>query len=164
MLPTDWPIDWLTSGCAVPELLQLHQRGVGKLVQLQVIWRQEERRHAVHRYLHGRQSMDRVTASALTCDCQGPPTTHCVVDDFQRLRFHVKPLVGALIQRVGLEEERQQRRPCAQGCLPGGEQDRRRPVSGQAGHLEQAELCCDPAGETKRRARKVRRWRPPSQQ
>lgn len=85
-------------------------------------------------------------------------TTYCIVDDLQGLRFHVKPLVGTFIQRVGLEQERQQRRPHLCGCPPGGEQDRRRPVTGQARHLEQAELSYDPEGETKREAEEVKSW------
>lgn len=98
----------------------------------------------------------------LTFELALADATHRVIDDLQGLRFHVKPLVGALVQRVGLEEEGQQRRPRPRGCLLGGEQDRRRPVAGQTRHLEQAELGCDPAGETKRGEVEVRRWRPPT--
>lgn len=64
--------DWLTGGCAVPELLQLHQCGVGELVQLQVVRWQEERSHAVHCYLHRRQSTDQAAATTLTCDRRQP--------------------------------------------------------------------------------------------
>ena len=43
----------LTCGGAVSELLQLHESGVGQIVQLEVIRRREERRHAVYRHLPG---------------------------------------------------------------------------------------------------------------
>lgn len=95
------------------------------------------------------QGQGQVAASPLTFELALAGATHRIVDDLKGLGFHVKPLVGALVQRVGLEEDGEQRRLRPRGCLLGGEQDRRRPVAGQARHLEQAELGCDPAGETK---------------
>lgn len=110
----------------------------------------------------GAQTDGQVALRLLSFELALASATHRVVDDLQGLRFHVKPLVGALVQRVGLEEEGQQRRPRPRGCLLGGEQDRRRPVASQTRDLEQAELGSDPAGRDKRGEGEVRRWSPPT--
>lgn len=40
-----------TCGGLVSELLQLHERGIGQFIQLQVFWRHEESWHTVHCHL-----------------------------------------------------------------------------------------------------------------
>lgn len=55
----------------------------------------------------------------------------------------MKPLVGALIQRVGLKQDAEQRGPVSCGGLPGRQEGRCGPVTGQAGDFKQTELGCD---------------------
>ena len=45
--------------------------------------------------------------------------THSIVDDLQRLRLDVEPLVGALVHGVGLEQEAEQGGTWCHGSLPG---------------------------------------------
>lgn len=146
----------LTSGCAVSKLLQFHEGRVGELVQLQVIGRHEERWHAVHRYLHGQTntkhaSYDASIVSFILKTCTPTDTTHSVIDDFQGLWFHVKPLVSRIIQWIGLKQDAKQRGPCSCGCLPWWQEDRCRPVTGQARDFKQTELGCDSDEKRKRK-------------
>lgn len=80
----------LTGGCAISELLQFHEGRVGELIQLQVVRRHEERRHAVHRYLHRGTNKESIGCVTLPPSCliyarTLTDTTYSIIDDFQGL-------------------------------------------------------------------------------
>lgn len=135
----------LTSGCAVSKLLQFQEGRVCELIQLQVVRRHEEHWHAVHCNLHRHTNKEYIWYVPLFHAHRWTLTdnTHSIIDDFQGLWFHMKPLVSTLIQRVGLKQDDKQRGPCSCGCLPWWQEGWCRPVTGQACDFKQTKLGCD---------------------